>query len=301
MALVTVNCPLCGSGSFTQVYPGTLASSEDAPASYFSSSRTNAGHLPVVRCQQCGLVMSNPRDDEQTLQSVYALLQDQVYDEEETNRRRTANDHLRVVARYARPGRLLDAGCATGFFLAEAQRQGWEATGLEPSRWAVERARQRAPAATVVQGSIEQADFPAGYFDAITLWDVLEHVNDPAKTIGRLHTWLAPGGFLFLNVPNSDSLMARLSGRRWVLLLREHLWYFSPGAIGRLMQKCGLQLLDTRPNYVWFSLENILTRLAQYPGPLRRVFASLSRWSWLKAISFKFSMGEMNVIARKQK
>lgn len=74
------------------------------------------------------------------------------------------------------------------------------------------------------------------------------------------------GRWLFLNPPNSDSLVARALGRHWVLLLREHLWYFSPTTIAALLARVGFRCEATQPNVVRFSLANVGVRLGQYPG-----------------------------------
>jgi SAM-dependent methyltransferase len=299
VSLVLVPCAVCGGRDFQLLYRGTLDPTR-LPGSYFSSSRQSAAYPDIVRCQACGLVMANPRDDEATLSQVYAELSDGVYEEEDANRARAAEEHLALVlAQSGQRGRLLDVGCATGFFVAAAAGAGFDVSGLDASRFAIERARRRCPEAAFQVGALETARFAPGSFDVITLWDVLEHVHAPRDALLRVCEWLSPAGLLFMSLPNSASLAARVLGPRWVLLLREHLWYFSPGTLGRLLTDTGFDLDRTRVKWVSFSLGNVARRLGQYPGSLGRIMRSLADRGVLKKASVRFPMGEMDVVARR--
>lgn len=300
MTLVRPPCGLCGGTAFDLIFPTTIRDPENDPASYFSSSRRRAGYLDIVRCRTCSLVMSNPRDDEATLTRVYSELADTEYAAEHQNRAATAERHLDVIARYrARPGRLLDVGCATGVFAGRAHARGWQVWALDASTWAIERAKAAYPGPTFLAGRIEDVALPSAAVDVITMWDVLEHVASPPDTLRRLAGLLDVGGLLVLNVPNVESVMARLMGRRWVLLLREHLWYFSPATIARLLGETGFETLATHTNLVRFSLANIAQRLAQHSDALGRSARSLVSPPWLARRAVTFPIGEMTVVARR--
>ena len=300
MALVELACDLCGGEAYQSLYPSTIDRQRDEPSFYYGSTRPLAGHLEIVRCAHCGLARSRQSDDELTLQTVYSGLEDRLYEAEGSNRRRTAQTYLGFMAEYTQPsGKLLDVGCASGLFLEDAIAAGWEGTGLEPSAWACSIARSRLLGVEIIQAALEEATFPDSAFQAVSLWDVLEHVYSPTLTLRRLSHWLEPGGWLFLNVPDISSLPARLMGHRWVLLLREHLWYFTPATMLALLHKCGFQLAGVRGNAVHFSLANMLARLAQYPSRLQEVMLWLARFPYLKVISVKFPMGEMSIAAQK--
>ena len=299
MMLATVPCAVCSGTRFSLVYAATIDDHGGEPSAYFGSSRARAGYLPIVRCSRCGLVMTNPQDDHGTLARVYGAHEDNVYELEHDNRRHAALDHLALVTAYRpNPARILDVGCATGIFVGVAQQAGWQATGVDASEWMVSRARIRCPTAAFRVGTLDEIQFPADSFEVITLWDVLEHVSSPRQTLDRVRNWLTPDGCLFLSVPNADSVMARLMGRRWVLLLREHLWYFSPVTLATLLRQAGFDPVRPRPKRVHFSLANVLARLAQYPGPWRGAMSRLSRAPALKRVKLRFPMGEMDVVAR---
>ena len=297
MTLILVPCAVCGGTDFELLHRGALDPSLDA-AAYFSSSRVSAAYPDIVRCKACQMVMANPRDDEQTLARVYGEMTDEAYDGEDVNRSFAAAEHRRlVVAQHGPPARLLDMGCASGFFVAEASKAGFDVIGADASHWMIERAKARCPEAKFVTGTLESLEFDAE-FEVITLWDVLEHVHSPREVIRRLHGWLKPGGILLMSMPNAASFVARALGPRWVLLLREHLWYFSPDTISKLLPECGFELVCTETKWVNFSLANVAVRLAQYEG----VLASLRKVSSspvLKRASVRFPIGEMNVVARR--
>ena len=298
MTLVTVPCAVCNSTDFALLYRGAIDVDED-PARYFSSSRVNAAYPDIVRCRACGLVMANPRDDERTLARVYGQLTDETYDGEDFNRSFAAAEHLRLLLSERRPpARLLDMGCATGFFAAKASDAGYDVTGADASEWSVERARARDGRAKFEVGTIESLSFRPE-FDIITLWDVLEHVHSPRVVLERIAGWLKPGGTLFMSMPNSASVVARALGPRWVLLLREHLWYFSPDSIRKLLETCGFELVRSEVKWVRFSLANVAGRLAQYGGFLGKLHAWSSSAA-LKRASIRFPMGEMNIVARRR-
>ena len=147
---------------------------------------------------------------------------------------------------------------------------------------------------------METTHFEAGSFQVITLWDVLEHLHSPSDTMTRVHAWLKTDGLLLLNLPDFSSLVARLMGRYWVLLLREHIWYFTPSTMDILLEKTGFSLLNVSTNYVRFSLANIFSRLAQYPGPFGTLAAKTSRLEVLKFLTLRFPIGEMSIVARKK-
>lgn len=301
MSLVALPCPACSQDDFAALYPSTIDNPEQTDAaSYFSSGREQAGYLPIVRCRNCGLVQEHPRDDAATLARVYDALADGVYDSEDGNRRVDADAHLALVREHQPPpAALLDIGCATGLFAARAQASGYQAMGIDASRWAIERAKARASGAQFSAGSLESANFAPESYQIITLWDVLEHVHSPTEVLERVRGWLQPGGYLFLSLPNADSLVAKVMGKRWVLLLREHLWYFSPDTIGRLLSRTGFTLERTRPKWVSFSLANVAARAAQYPGPLAGLTGKLAKSSALSRAPVRFPMGEMDVVARR--
>jgi 2-polyprenyl-3-methyl-5-hydroxy-6-metoxy-1,4-benzoquinol methylase len=301
VTLVTAVCAVCGGGTVNPVYPGTIALAEQRdPAVYFSSSRRVAGYLPIVRCARCGLLMTSPRDDEVTLGRIYSELTDRSGEQEDEAGRRNRADELALVERYTRPpGRLLDVGCGAGLFVCAAQKAGWEATGVDASAWAVARGLERCPGVRFRAGLLSEVDFPAGSFEVVTLWNVLEHLPRPAETLDRIRSWLARDGWLFLSLPNADSHIARLMGKRWVLLLREHLWYFSPATMATLLSRSGFVLADARPKLVSSSVAHIVGRLAQSPGSTGKAAGRLSGIGALRRLTVRFSVGEMYVVARR--
>ena len=292
-------CPVCGGDEFRVLYPATVGGEEVDASVYFGSSRGRAGHLDIVRCSGCGLVLSNPQDDAAMLARVYSAHEDPVYEREYSTRRRAARWHLDLVMRYAaKPARILDVGCATGIFVGVAQEGGWRATGIDASAWMVSKARSRCPLATFTAANLEEVKFPAESFEVVTLWDVLEHIHAPGEMLERARGWLSSGGWLFLSVPNVESKVARLMGKHWVLLLREHLWYFSPGTIGALLSRAGFEVVSTRTKQVEFSLANVMGRLSQYGGPVSGACGHLSRVAPFKRVRLRFPIGEIDVVAR---
>jgi SAM-dependent methyltransferase len=289
-------CPLCGGSAFTQVYPGSITDTEAEAEAFFTSSRRCVGYWPIMRCRDCGLVFANPHDDEATLARVYAHSADTAYCAEDENRQRMAQAYLAFIRNAEMsPGVLVDVGSATGVFACEAQAVGWRVTGVEPSAWSLMQAQTRCLA---VNASLEEVDFPSASVDAVTLWDVLEHVPQPMAALLHIRAWLKPGGWLFINVPDIESGISRLLGPHWMLLLREHLWYFSPRTLSLALQTAGFTWEYSHANWVHFSLSNVAERLGQYPGALGAGARKLAKVSWLRRFSVAFPIGDMTVAAR---
>ena len=120
-----------------------------------------------------------------------------------------------------RGGRVLDVGAGYGFVLEALEKAGYETAGLEISEHAAEQARGRARGQVIRQGAEEPFPFPDDRFQAITLLDVIEHLNDYPTALASCRRCLAPGGKLFVITLNAHSLARPLLGRRWS-------WYQDP-------------------------------------------------------------------------
>lgn len=137
-------------------------------------------------------------------------------------------------------GRLLEIGCAYGFFLQEAAPF-YDIQGLEISEEAAAFGRQRG--LPVLTGVADEAAFAKlGRFDVIVLLDVIEHLPDPARTLALCGRHLENGGVIAITTGDFASLYARLSGRSWRLMTPpQHLWYFTPKSMARLSASVGLR------------------------------------------------------------
>jgi SAM-dependent methyltransferase len=143
------------------------------------------------------------------------------------------------------PVRLLDVGAGRGRFVDTARRAGLSAEGLEPSRRGLDAAADRYGIA-LRAGTIEEEELPDAAFDAITLWHVLEHLEDPQASVTRLARALRPGGVLLIGVPNIASWQARLGGERWFHLdVPRHRTHFTPRGLESLVRRAGLRPLVT--------------------------------------------------------
>ena len=183
-----------------------------------------------LRCGGCGLVFSLPRPGEAELTGLY----DEIGDDYFTDPRMLAfyfephrfERELGFVGCHLQPGsRLMDVGCCVGAFVAAAGGMGYQASGIDISTAAVRYGRGRGLQLRVENLLTQHYAEP---FDALSLWNVLEHVPEPLAFLRRGFELLRPGGFLFASVPNFHGLSQRLLGRRFNLVCREHLNYFTP-------------------------------------------------------------------------
>jgi SAM-dependent methyltransferase len=136
-------------------------------------------------------------------------------------------------------GRLLEVGCAYGFFLQEA-KPFFDVTGIELAADAA--AHARGSGLNVLTGVADEATLVRlGRFDVIVMLDVIEHLPDPADMLRLLGRRLAPGGIIVVTTGDFGSLVARLSGRRWRLMTPpQHLWFFTPGSLSGMARSAGL-------------------------------------------------------------
>ena len=139
------------------------------------------------------------------------------------------------------PGRVLDVGCGRGFLLDAFRRRGWTVEGTEMSEASSAHARE-AFEIPVRVGPLESLRLPAGSFDAVTLWHVLEHVTSPASLLAEIQRVLRPGGVLLVGVPNFGSPEARATGPGWFHLdVPRHLFHFTPATLDTALRGAGLE------------------------------------------------------------
>jgi SAM-dependent methyltransferase len=140
-------------------------------------------------------------------------------------------------------GRLLDIGCGSGVVLSVMARHGWVAEGTELSWVAAERLRQEGFQVHV--GDLEQLNLREGSFDVVILSEVVEHLLEPRLALARARDLLRPGGALYLTTPNFDALSRWVLGARWrIISPAEHLCYFTPKSLRRLLFHVGLHPLS---------------------------------------------------------
>ena len=290
-----VRCNLCGSDDATVRYPSTIEQGEDGDWRAFRCTHSGYGHHhTIVQCQQCGLVYTDPRPDRRDIVETYQAVEDPLYLEEREGRVLTFEHHLKPLERLTGPpdGRpLLDVGCYTGVFVEIAARHGWDAWGVEPSRWAVEQARSQG--LHVVQGTLETADLPPASFDVVTMWDVIEHVTDPRGTVQEAHRLLKPGGLLVVHTIDIDSLFARLMGARWPWLMEMHIYYFSRRTMRAMLEKCGFQVLSDRPQGRYLRLGYLMNRVSALIPLLGRPAEWLVTRLGLRGLAVPVNLGDL--------
>jgi SAM-dependent methyltransferase len=253
----------------------------------------------LVRCPACSIVWLSHPPEPSEMHLHYTAAYDRLISASGQNAPHRWRERKAAMTPHKRSGALLDLGCSSGSFLESLKGDGWKLHGIEMSTECAKIAEGKTGAQVFV-GHILDATFPRESFDAITCFDVLEHLYEPRRVMARVGEWLKPGGIFYVLVPNIDSAEARAFGSYWHgLELPRHLFHYSPTALKFLAQSAGLSVvsLETRRNpaigtslrYVWddaFAAVGIRRTPVAYrsePGVAWRAGRKLVRMTALRA------------------
>lgn len=322
-----LSCPLCGGDHAFPLWFRPL-----------DADRAVDAHLApdgvpgwwVVRCVQCGLGWVDPLPLEADLAAMYdqsyvtpgafAGIAHQggiggslhLYDRP-GGRQASLRWHGERLSRIERHGlngsdagargRLLDVGCGAGYFLDAARMAGWQVAGVELSEPAAAAARDGL-GLQLYSGSLHRAAFPDDAFDLVTMFEVLEHMRDPAAALHEAHRVLHHGGLLAIEVPNDmDAYRGHVawSGNRWWVIPPVHLYYFNASTLSRWLLTSGFEpIFVTTEGSVGGDLLSQLRGRGWQAGRLvaggvRRLLAPAD---WLLARSGRHS--ELIILAKKR-
>ncbi len=248
-------CNLCGERSHTPLFAGF--------------------HPGIVQCDSCGLIFNAVMPLEEELASIYTeeyfTSKDSLqygytnYLADRGNIVKTARRRLKDIEKLRPSGSLLDVGCAFGFFMDVARERGWTVRGVEISEFAAEYAIGEL-GLDVVNHSADSWEYQTRSYDVITMWDLIEHLQDPAGTLVKLAGALKEDGILVLSTPDVESLPARLMGEKWLgwQLRNEHLYYFSHSTLERMLESAGLEVVRRMQIGKHVNFDLFADRLALY-------------------------------------
>lgn len=205
----------------------------------------------ICECLNCGLLYTMPRPDKDKIGAYYKS--EEYYSHQENNKGfipkiyesvKSINlkHKYKLATRGLRNGKLLDIGCGVGDFLHSAELNGWECMGVEPSEDAKAIARKRMNAKLI--SSFDLESIPNAYFDVITMWHVLEHVDDLKWQINQLHRLIKPDGRVVIALPNYQSYDGQYYKELWAAYdVPRHLNHFNRTTLTKIFKTSGLELV----------------------------------------------------------
>lgn len=259
-------CPLCQSGDL--------------------SLYLNKDGFNVMRCSNCGhlFVANIPQDLSPFYSSGYfnGDLELDGYMDYEADKKaclHTFEEYLNLLNLHSKSEqkKMFEIGCATGVFLDMARTAGWEVSGVDISDYAVSKAKEKG--LSVYSGVV--SDLPleslSDIYDAVAMFDVIEHLPDPKIELDFANKILKSGGVLVFASPNSSSLWAKVMGKKWhAFVPPQHLHFFSKDNVMKVADQTGFEVVSIvnlgkkftipyifRMLHTWQGL-NLWSRLADY-------------------------------------
>lgn len=231
-------CPVCGEINWT-------------PHLKVKDHSISKQTFELIKCANCSFVITQDHPDSESIGPFYASedyishsdtqkgLINRLYHGIRTYMLDKKKDWVEEHASKS-PGKILDIGCGTGYFLSHMTENGWTGEGLEPDASARAIAKEKFG---LKVSSSEKIFKLKETFDAITLWHVLEHVHQLNEYFDEFNRLLHDDGLLLIAVPNYTSKDAEKYKSFWAAYdVPIHLWHFSPAAMEHLLNKHGFQL-----------------------------------------------------------
>jgi SAM-dependent methyltransferase len=284
-------CVMCGAADFEDLYE-------------------KQGHS-IRGCRACGLVQLNPLPAADALENLY---HDPAYFEshqpgfgygdyagQEREYLATFGEDVRRIAGFLpAPASILDVGCGYGYFMQSAAAAGYDVWGTDLADRAVSAAKLRFPDTVFLGRLSEISELEARRFDAIFASHLIEHIPDPIPFVRDLAARLRPGGLVIFVTPNIRSLLARFSRSRWVSFkIPEHVTYYDPASIRRLMDTAGLETVAVDPAYQHYAVPFVARRLRELFDPVSRLVPRIEALPPLRHRIIRITSGSLRVIARK--
>jgi SAM-dependent methyltransferase len=274
-------CALCG---------GTRL--QELLHAYDTKRKTPKWNYHVVRCAGCGFLFRHPGIRPERLGDLYssgkyAKFLAGKYTDKRIQRYEVTMEPFGRLFESGDGRRLLDFGCGNGLFLDIAYDRGFECFGVDLAADAIEAARQKPSGRHTYHGAPDEIpEIAAGGFDVITLWSVLAHLAQPVEDLTMLRRLLAPDGVLLLLTVNAGSLKLRRQLERWDGFTPNHLIFFAPDTLPRLLARAGFGAVSMPP---WYGepVERGTSRLSpRRQRRLRRTIDRGNRGNMLRAAAF---------------
>ena len=190
------------SGSMEKMAACPICPAQGAKNCLCQVSLVHPGAHDLLQCPACGVRYFEPMPAPAQLEQFYSPA---YFNFDRSREEGKGLAFARRLQRWKRSGKLLDVGCATGYFIHGIRAHSdWEVYGVEfgesAARFAAEQLQLE-----VKHGSLESAAYPDAFFDYVHVNNVLEHVIHPFALLRECRRILRPEGVLFLSVPNGDN------------------------------------------------------------------------------------------------
>lgn len=228
-------CPICGHTAKGEAFAASVEGPEPGD------------EIRLMVCGGCGLGFLSPQPTDEYLAKEIYNEEYQLYDVSWKDVRPSVSQlayraifpHPLVGLLPKTPGRALDVGCGSGYWMHRLRDLGWDVSGLDFAEGVVSKVRSLGFAAE--QGSIEDARLEKGSYDLVLLSAVLEHLHNPLAALGNVWSALKPGGYAVIDVPNFGSAEVKVFGKDWSLFSIAHLFYFTEGSLRRALEETGFR------------------------------------------------------------
>lgn len=168
---------------------------------------------------------------------------------------------LDKLEKFKQQNRMLDVGCGIGYFLDEAKKRDWEVYGTEYTDVAVDICKKKE--IEMHQGVLDINNYSSGFFDVITSFEVIEHINNPAEEVKKFNYLLRDGGTIYITTPNFDSISKNYLGNKWnVITYPEHLSYYTSKTLKFLFKQKGFKKLEIKTTGISISRIKVSKQLS---------------------------------------
>lgn len=292
-------CAICATNEYdTPLYEANFTREHLTSATFSARRLPDRIRYRTVRCTRCGLVRADPILEPQELELLYEG-STITYEADKPSLIATYRRYLHRAMRYGNPkGSFLEIGCGDGFFLAEARRMGLnEVKGVEPGVEAIAGADPEIKP-HLVQGLYQSELFRASTFDYACLFQVIDHMDDPALCLDTLHLHLKPRGLMLIISHNWNALTNRLLGARSPIIDIEHPYLFSTKTITALLSLHHFRVLEAGAAWNTHALRH-WAELAPLPLPLKHRILKLLLSLNISEIKVTIPAGNFYLVAQR--